>query len=82
VIPASGRRPLEPILEEALPALPEPQRKALEVALLRSPSSVGRADQPGARESGELASSEGSPDGRVASLFLAAGTYRRLDLVS
>ena len=36
---------LEPILEEALPTLPEPQRKALEVALLRSPSSGGRADQ-------------------------------------
>jgi DNA-binding CsgD family transcriptional regulator len=36
---------LEPILEEALPTVPEPQRKALEVALLRSPSSGGRADQ-------------------------------------
>ena len=36
---------LEPILEEALPSLPEPQRLALEVALLRSPSSGARADQ-------------------------------------
>ena len=36
---------LEPILEEALPTLPEPQRQALEVALLRSPSSGARADQ-------------------------------------
>jgi DNA-binding CsgD family transcriptional regulator len=36
---------LEPILEEALPTVPEPQRQALEVALLRSPSSGGRADQ-------------------------------------
>ncbi len=36
---------LESILEEALPTVPEPQRKALEVALLRSPSSGGRADQ-------------------------------------
>jgi len=36
---------LEPILEEALPTLPEPQRRALEVALLRSPRSGGRADQ-------------------------------------
>ena len=36
---------LEPILEEALPTLPEPQRQALEVALLRSPRSGGRADQ-------------------------------------
>jgi DNA-binding CsgD family transcriptional regulator len=36
---------LEPILEEALPTVPEPQRKALEVALLRSPSPGGRADQ-------------------------------------
>ena len=36
---------LEPILEEALPALPEPQRRALEVALLRSPGSGARADQ-------------------------------------
>jgi hypothetical protein len=36
---------LEPILEEALPSLPEPQRRALEIALLRSPSSGARADQ-------------------------------------
>ena len=36
---------LEPILEEALPTLPEPQRQALEVALLRSPRSGARADQ-------------------------------------
>jgi len=36
---------LEPILEEALPTLPEPQSRALEVALLRSPSSGARADQ-------------------------------------
>jgi DNA-binding CsgD family transcriptional regulator len=36
---------LEPILEEALLAVPEPQRRALEVALLRSPSSGARADQ-------------------------------------
>ncbi len=36
---------LEPILEEALPTLPEPQRRALEVALLRSPRSGSRADQ-------------------------------------
>jgi DNA-binding CsgD family transcriptional regulator len=36
---------LEPILEEALPAVPEPQRQALEVALLRSPRSGARADQ-------------------------------------
>jgi DNA-binding CsgD family transcriptional regulator len=36
---------LEPVLEEALPTLPEPQRAALEVALLRAPSSGGRADQ-------------------------------------
>src|SRR5688572_28346081 len=36
---------LEPVLEEALPKLPEPQRRALEVALLRSPSSGTRADQ-------------------------------------
>ncbi len=36
---------LEPILEEALPTLPEPQRRALEVALLRSPGSGARADQ-------------------------------------
>jgi DNA-binding CsgD family transcriptional regulator len=36
---------LEPVLEEALPAVPEPQRQALEVALLRSPRSGARADQ-------------------------------------
>ena len=36
---------LEPVLDEALPAVPEPQRQALEVALLRSPSSGARADQ-------------------------------------
>jgi DNA-binding CsgD family transcriptional regulator len=36
---------LEPILEEALPSVPEPQRQALEVALLRSPGSGARADQ-------------------------------------
>jgi DNA-binding CsgD family transcriptional regulator len=36
---------LEPVLEEALPTLPEPQRQALEVALLRSPSSGARAGQ-------------------------------------
>ncbi len=36
---------LEPILEGALPTLPEPQRQALEVALLRSPRSGARADQ-------------------------------------
>ncbi len=36
---------LEPILEEALPTVPEPQRQALEVALLRSPRSGARADQ-------------------------------------
>jgi DNA-binding CsgD family transcriptional regulator len=36
---------LEPILEDALPTLPEPQRRALEVALLRAPSSGARADQ-------------------------------------
>ncbi len=36
---------LEPVLEEALPAVPEPQRRALEVALLRSPSSGVRVDQ-------------------------------------
>ena len=35
----------EPTLEEALPSLPEPQRWALEIALLRSPSSGARADQ-------------------------------------
>jgi DNA-binding CsgD family transcriptional regulator len=36
---------LEPVLEDALPTLPEPQRRALEVALLRAPSSGARADQ-------------------------------------
>ncbi|MGA9159764.1 MAG: AAA family ATPase [Actinomycetota bacterium] len=36
---------LEPVLEEALPTVPEPQRRALDVALLRSPSSGARADQ-------------------------------------
>ena len=36
---------LEPILDEALPTVPEPQRQALEVALLRSPRSGARADQ-------------------------------------
>ncbi|MGZ5351311.1 MAG: AAA family ATPase, partial [Actinomycetota bacterium] len=36
---------LETVLEEALPTLPEPQRRALEVALLRAPSSGARADQ-------------------------------------
>jgi DNA-binding CsgD family transcriptional regulator len=36
---------LEPILEEALPTVPEPQRLALEVALLRSRGSGARADQ-------------------------------------
>jgi DNA-binding CsgD family transcriptional regulator len=36
---------LEPVLEEALPTLPEPQRLALEVALLRAPSSGVRANQ-------------------------------------
>jgi DNA-binding CsgD family transcriptional regulator len=36
---------LEPVLEEALPTLPEPQRRALEVALLRAPSSGARATQ-------------------------------------
>ncbi len=36
---------LEPVLEEALPAVPEPQSRALEVALLRSPNSGARADQ-------------------------------------
>ena len=38
---------LEPVLEEALPTLPEPQRRALEVALLRVPSSGARGDQRG-----------------------------------
>jgi tetratricopeptide (TPR) repeat protein len=36
---------VEPILDESLPALPEPQRAALEVALLRSTRTGGRADQ-------------------------------------
>ncbi len=36
---------LEPVLEDALPTLPEPQRRALEVALLLVPSSGARADQ-------------------------------------
>ena len=36
---------VEPILDESLPTLPEPQRVALEVALLRSPRTGGRADQ-------------------------------------
>ena len=36
---------LESILEEALPTVPEPQRQALEVALLRIPRSGARADQ-------------------------------------
>jgi DNA-binding CsgD family transcriptional regulator len=36
---------LEPVLEEALPTLPEPQRQALEVALLLAPSSGARANQ-------------------------------------
>jgi DNA-binding CsgD family transcriptional regulator len=36
---------VEPVLDESLPTLPEPQRAALEVALLRSPPTGGRADQ-------------------------------------
>jgi DNA-binding CsgD family transcriptional regulator len=36
---------LEPVLDEALPTLAEPQRRALEVALLRAPSSGARANQ-------------------------------------
>jgi DNA-binding CsgD family transcriptional regulator len=36
---------LEPILDEALPTVPEPQRQALDVALLRSPRAGARADQ-------------------------------------
>lgn len=36
---------VEPVLDESLPTLPEPQRAALEVALLRSPRTGGRADQ-------------------------------------
>ena len=38
--------------------------------------------EPGVRESGELAVFRRLPDGRVASMFLAAGTYERLDPVS
>jgi DNA-binding CsgD family transcriptional regulator len=36
---------VDPVLDESLPTLPEPQRTALEVALLRSPRTGGRADQ-------------------------------------
>ena len=36
---------VEPVLDESLPTIPEPQRAALEVALLRSPRTGGRADQ-------------------------------------
>jgi DNA-binding CsgD family transcriptional regulator len=36
---------VELVLDESLPTLPEPQREALEVALLRSPRTGGRADQ-------------------------------------
>jgi DNA-binding CsgD family transcriptional regulator len=36
---------IEPILDESLPTLPEPQRVALEMALLRSSRTGGRADQ-------------------------------------
>jgi DNA-binding CsgD family transcriptional regulator len=36
---------VEPILDEGLQTLPEPQREALEVALLLSPRTGGRADQ-------------------------------------
>jgi DNA-binding CsgD family transcriptional regulator len=36
---------LEPVLDEALPLLPAPQREALEVALLRAPSGGARANQ-------------------------------------
>ena len=36
---------VEPILDESLPTLPEPQRAALEMALLRSSRTGGRADQ-------------------------------------
>jgi len=36
---------VEPVLDEGLPLLPEPQRAALEVALLRTPRTGGRADQ-------------------------------------
>jgi D-alanyl-D-alanine carboxypeptidase len=38
--------------------------------------------EPGVRESGELAVFRKLPDGRVVSMFLAAGTYERLDPVS
>jgi hypothetical protein len=38
--------------------------------------------ESGVRESGELAVFRRLPDGRVASLFLAAGTYERLDPVT
>jgi hypothetical protein len=37
--------------------------------------------EPGVGESGEHASLRRLPDGRVASLFLAAATYQRLDPV-
>lgn len=37
--------------------------------------------EPGVRESGELAVFRRLPDGRVASVFLAAGTFKRLDPV-
>jgi DNA-binding CsgD family transcriptional regulator len=36
---------VDPVLDESLPTLPEPQRTALEVALLRSPRTGGRVDQ-------------------------------------
>jgi DNA-binding CsgD family transcriptional regulator len=36
---------VEPVLDEGLPTLPEPQREALEAALLLSPRTGGRADQ-------------------------------------
>jgi DNA-binding CsgD family transcriptional regulator len=36
---------VEPVLDESLPTLPDPQRVALEVALLRSPRTGRRADQ-------------------------------------
>ena len=39
---------LEPILEEALPTVPEPQRQALEVALLALPE-IGRPSRPAGR---------------------------------
>ena len=38
--------------------------------------------EPGVRESGEFAVFRRLPDGRVASMFLASGTYARLDPVS